>query len=44
LQATFPEVFKRAAAIGPGEFFQLGPHEIRELLLWSRAAIFGADS
>jgi hypothetical protein len=43
LQGTFPEVFKRAAALEPGEFFPLGPHEIRELLLWKAgAATFGA--
>ena len=34
LQATFAEVFKRAAALEPGEFFPLEPHEVRDLLLW----------
>ena len=34
LHATFPEVFKRAAALEPGEFFPLDPHEVRDLRLW----------
>jgi hypothetical protein len=40
LQATFPEVFKRAAALEPGGFFPLGQHEIRELLLWKAGGDF----
>jgi hypothetical protein len=40
LQGTFPEVFKRAAALEPGEFFPLGPHEVRELLLWKAGGDF----
>ena len=40
LQATFPDVFKRAAALDPGEFFPLGPLEIRELLLWKSGGDF----
>jgi hypothetical protein len=40
LKATFAEVFKQAAALEPGGFFPLGPHEIRELLLWKAGGDF----
>jgi hypothetical protein len=40
LHATFPEAFKRAAALEPGEFFPLGPHEVRDLLLWKAEGDF----
>jgi hypothetical protein len=40
LQGTFPEVFKRAAELEPGEFIPLGPHEVRDLLLWKAGGDF----